>query len=149
MNQKKSRREKAFGSAKVTDRLEGRRKVASNQEFATHKIKRCQHAPEGQGNGESWPHTWNQGFKWSFPTLKGGWGKNQQTELLSCILKATPVDGRKCLKARAVLKLPADLVTRSTIANITVEQRPSHVNLRCGSCLGLIKGQTEGKLQNC
>ena len=37
-------------------------------------------------------------------TEKEAGGKNQQTELLSCsILKATLVDGRKCLKARAIL----------------------------------------------
>ena len=42
-------------------------------------------------------------MEFSYPE-KEAVGKNQQTELLSCsILKATLVDGRKCLKARAIL----------------------------------------------
>ena len=42
-------------------------------------------------------------MEFCYPEKEAG-GKNQQTELLSCsILKATLADGRKCLKARAIL----------------------------------------------
>lgn len=87
-------------------------------------------------------------MEFSYPEKEAG-GKKNQTELLSCsILKATLDDGRKCLKARAYIKLPADLVTRSTITNITVEQGPSQCQFKMWFLPGTVQGPDRRQPQN-